>query len=277
MKRKAISFTLMACSIHLATASVVAQCVACCIPGGSCQMLTLEECTAQGGASYSSGDCAGTVSVHGVINCWDYLNPSLPSGVPVNLDAGWWMITVTGDPNPPPPGGFNNDAYSPWGCDICNPTGGGAWEWAVDAIHEDGHYVLHGWSPTPTPYSSTQGDALAANIGGSTLIHLDAQATVYFGIGDIICGDNRGGVTVTICRPLVCEGDADHDLVDAVCGDLCPSDTQKLAPGRCGCGVPETEHCGAIPTVSEWGLVVLTLLLLTGSKIAFGRRPWVPI
>ena len=27
-----------------------------------------------------------------------------------------------------------------------------------------------------------------------------------------------------------------------------------------------------IPTVSEWGLVVLTLLLLTGAKIYFGRR-----
>jgi hypothetical protein len=28
----------------------------------------------------------------------------------------------------------------------------------------------------------------------------------------------------------------------------------------------------SIPTVSEWGLVVLTLLLLTGAKIYFGRR-----
>ena len=27
-----------------------------------------------------------------------------------------------------------------------------------------------------------------------------------------------------------------------------------------------------IPTVSEWGLVIMTLLLLTGAKIYFGRR-----
>jgi len=27
-----------------------------------------------------------------------------------------------------------------------------------------------------------------------------------------------------------------------------------------------------IPTVSEWGLVILTLLLLTGAKVFFGRR-----
>jgi hypothetical protein len=282
--------------------------VACCIPGGACQMLTLEECTAQGGASYSPGDCVGTVSVHGVNNCWDYLNPSLPSGVPVNLGAGPWVITVTRDADPND--GYNYDAYSPWDCDTCNPAGvgAGAWEWTVDAIHEDGHYVLHGWRPTPTPYYLMQGDALAANIGGSTLIHLDAPATVYFGIGDIICGDNRGGVTVSVCRPFMCEGDVDQDGLDGTCGDLCPSDPNKVEPGICGCGVSDADSDGdtvpdchdlcpgqddlldtngngmpdclesqPIPTVSEWGLVVLTLLLLTGSKIAFGRRRWAPI
>ena len=31
--------------------------------------------------------------------------------------------------------------------------------------------------------------------------------------------------------------------------------------------------CGAIPAVSEWGLVVLALILLTGAKIAFALRP----
>jgi hypothetical protein len=28
----------------------------------------------------------------------------------------------------------------------------------------------------------------------------------------------------------------------------------------------------AIPTVSAWGMVVLTLLLLTGAKVHFGRK-----
>ena len=28
-----------------------------------------------------------------------------------------------------------------------------------------------------------------------------------------------------------------------------------------------------IPAVSEWGLAILTLLLLTGAKVYFGRRP----
>jgi hypothetical protein len=47
----------------------------------------------------------------------------------------------------------------------------------------------------------------------------------------------------------VCLGDADGDGLD----DLC--DTP-----------------GSIPTVSEWGLLILTLLLLTGAKITFGGR-----
>ncbi len=38
-----------------------------------------------------------------------------------------------------------------------------------------------------------------------------------------------------------------------------------------GCGAVECVHA-AIPTVSQWGLVVLTLLLLTAAKVHFGRR-----
>lgn len=38
-----------------------------------------------------------------------------------------------------------------------------------------------------------------------------------------------------------------------------------------GAGAIECTH-NSIPTVSEWGLVVLTLLLLTGAKVYFGRR-----
>jgi len=42
----------------------------------------------------------------------------------------------------------------------------------------------------------------------------------------------------------------------------------------CVPGLPNSYACmhNVIPTVSEWGLVVLTLLLLTGAKVYFGRR-----
>ena len=41
-----------------------------------------------------------------------------------------------------------------------------------------------------------------------------------------------------------CEGDADGDGVDAVCGDECPTDSQKIAPGVCGCLLSDFDSDG---------------------------------
>jgi hypothetical protein len=98
-----------------------------------------------------------------------------------------------------------------------------------------------------------------------------------------------------------CEGDLDADGHDARCGDVCPTDPAKLSPGQCGCGNPDTDsdsdtiadcldQCPGnddridantnripdclesteIPTASTWGLVILTLVLLTFAKVGFG-------
>ncbi len=83
------------------------------------------------------------------------------------------------------------------------------------------------------------------------------------------------------------------------CVDLCPNDPDKCDPGICGCNAAPgdrddndgdgylncVDQCpgaddavfapgckGAIPTVSEWGLVILALLLLAAGKVYFGRR-----
>lgn len=42
----------------------------------------------------------------------------------------------------------------------------------------------------------------------------------------------------------LCEGDADSDGVDGNCGDACPTDPNKVAPGQCGCGIPDTDTDG---------------------------------
>ena len=109
---------------------------------------------------------------------------------------------------------------------------------------------------------------------------------------EILGGDAVGGP---------CEGDTDGDGVDGSCGDECPLDPDKQLPGVCGCGYEDVDtdgdgyedcidcapgvdddvycpgcewpDCGtAIPTVSEWGLVILALLLLAAGKVYFGRR-----
>lgn len=90
--------------------------------------------------------------------------------------------------------------------------------------------------------------------------------------------------------------DTDADGLRDEC-DGCPDDGNKIEPGICGCGLDDSAdsdgdgvsdcidqcpgvddtiyapHCTEpIPTVSEWGLVVMTLLLLSGIKIKLGGR-----
>ncbi len=107
------------------------------------------------------------------------------------------------------------------------------------------------------------------------------------GIGDVC--DN----CLTISNTS--QSNLDGDSAGDVCDD-CPEDPNKLTPGICGCGQTQTEqgidnliagcsNCKSIadamagncpqtiPTVSEWGLVVLSLLLLVCGKLYFGRRP----
>jgi hypothetical protein len=121
------------------------------------------------------------------------------------------------------------------------------------------------------------------------------------GDGTADCNDNcpndPGKIEPGVCGCGTPDTDTDGDGT-ADCQDGCPDDPNKTDPGICGCGVAETgdsdgdgvsdcvDQCpgvddsvffpgcvGAIPTVSEWGMVVLALLLLAGAKVYFGRRP----
>ena len=98
------------------------------------------------------------------------------------------------------------------------------------------------------------------------------------------------------CEPGWDDRDDDGD---GTCNgvDGCPDDPSKTAPGICGCGIPDSgdadddgildcidqcpgvddklfapECSDAIPTVSEWGVLILALLLLAGGKVYFSRR-----
>ena len=113
-------------------------------------------------------------------------------------------------------------------------------------------------------------------------------------MADALCCVNELGGTPQ-GPSSICEGDTDSDGLDGACGDECPLDADKYVPGLCGCGTPDVDTDGdgvpdcndlcpgvdddafgpgcadAIPTVSQWGLVVLALLLLTVSKVRFCR------
>ena len=79
------------------------------------------------------------------------------------------------------------------------------------------------------------------------------------------CDDGDPCTVEDTCVDGECIGvlqDSDGDGVPD-CVDVCPGvDDNVFAPGS----------VGAIPTVSEWGLVILALLLLVAAKVYFSRR-----
>ncbi len=119
-----------------------------------------------------------------------------------------------------------------------------------------------------------------------------------------LCCTDHGGTP----QEALCDADADGDGIDAACGDQCPEDPEKIAPGVCGCGVPDVDsdadtvpdchdQCPSaddrmdedgdgfpdcalglarIPTISLWGVTILTLSLLIAAKILFRARKPTP-
>lgn len=117
------------------------------------------------------------------------------------------------------------------------------------------------------------------------------------------CPNDPNKVAPGICGCGTPDTDTDLDGFPN-CNDGCPTDPNKQLPGTCGCGVSDVDtdgdtvadcndvcpggddlvdnngngtpddcdSAGTIPTVSEWGIVIMALLLLAAGKIYFGTR-----
>ncbi len=78
---------------------------------------------------------------------------------------------------------------------------------------------------------------------------------------DVLCCVEEFGGT-PMGAGTACGDDNDGDTVDDLCDMCAAADDAVYCPGC----------VDAIPTVSDWGLVALTLLLLTAAKICYGGR-----
>jgi hypothetical protein len=96
------------------------------------------------------------------------------------------------------------------------------------------------------------------------------------------CGDNvinQAGEECDGTDDTACPGQCLPDCTcpAAICGDdvvnqpgeMCDGTDDAACPGEC---LPDCACPGVIPTVSAWGTVIMTLLLLAAGKIYFGRR-----
>jgi len=83
------------------------------------------------------------------------------------------------------------------------------------------------------------------------------------------CDDTCGGCSVQCTRsdgrPLTAPIDSADVTISCVAYDDCLN-------ASAACTIPVDTSTCAIPTVSEWGMAVLALLLLIGGKLYFGRR-----
>lgn len=97
---------------------------------------------------------------------------------------------------------------------------------------------------------------------------------------------DMGAYEIPICGDGICEGDESSCNCPQDCGPApmneeaalsCNDGKDNDCDGLVDCDDPDCgldPACmGIIPTVSEWGLVILALLLLTGAKIYFGHQP----
>ncbi len=99
-------------------------------------------------------------------------------------------------------------------------------------------------------------------------MNADSTTTVYQDTSNVPaspCGDNQ-------CEPFEhgCACGFDCGPCEPICGDGACSESEN----ECNCPSDCGTECvvSPVPTVSEWGLIVMTLLLLTAGTIVFGRR-----
>ncbi len=118
---------------------------------------------------------------------------------------------------------------------------------------------------------------------GDILAYLgDANHITFPGCGDGWCDSDEEDTCTcpSDCGPHCGDGTCNCGEIVSSCPQDCGGPGCYCGDGSCNCGEncsscpSDCGHCpnGAIPTVSEWGLIVLTLLGMTIGTVMFARR-----
>lgn len=122
------------------------------------------------------------------------------------------------------------------------------------------------------------GDRSPNLVGQSAEIASQAAAPFGTATAGTLCSSDADCADASVCTIDVCfKGTCFYGVIDPCCEPLgpCPCNDDGSCPFEFCCnratGFCDPPPCPTIPTVSQWGLVVLTLLLLTGARVFFGR------
>jgi len=167
-------------------------------------------------------------------------------------------------------------------------------QWAKYVDASDQCSLSRIWGGIHPPADDLPGRQMGSAIGQAAF----ERASAYYdgSAAADLCPDDPTKDAPGVCGCGVEDVDTDDDGTFD-CHDECPADPDKTAAGFCGCGADETgdsdgdgtpdcaDHCpgvndaifapmcgGTIPTVSGWGMLVLTLLFLSAAKVFMSAR-----
>lgn len=158
----------------------------------------------------------------------------------------------------------------------------------VVTVRNAANTVTKGGMPFRAPLAGGNDNAVVTPFVGQNFAAGDIVIVVQFGnpggaMGDIpACASLvAGGAFAAAACPAVpagrcCAINAGNTCTNAVTQAACLGDEGTYGRGGGVYGGDDTtcagNPCAAIPTVSQWGLIVMTLLLLTAATIIFARR-----
>ena len=108
-----------------------------------------------------------------------------------------------------------------------------------------------------------------SNLSMDTALTLETQLRLNGFTGTAVIHDNPGDSPVTTTTTIVGDTDGDGILDDV---DNCPFNYNPGQEDADGDGRGDVCEASAIPTTSEWGMIILMLLLLTVGTIAIVRK-----
>lgn len=218
------------CIIDASTSSCIQLVGACCLTDGSCSSLTQTDCGAQGGNYLGDNTVCDLVDYYADLDNDGYSSGTImmaycqPAGFKLSADLLGPELDCNDDPNQ---GGA---ALNPGAPEVCDGIDNDC-----DSMVDDGDTNVTGQN---TYYADGDGDTYGA---GPPVLMCISSPPQGFSANNLDCNDGDGNLTI-IGNP---------------CDDGNSDTRGDYINNNCECVFPQP-----IPTLSQWGIIALSLIML---------------